>query len=340
MKNKISFFIVPALLFTVLLLFSCENSTEKTEVYYLQSYNLSETQIEIVENLVCKKINQITQEDLNGVTQITVAGKNVSPSSSVISEQSVSDYKFSGKTYKYDESYGNELSILGIFEALKDLTIFYEPFLTDASFLSNLINLTSINITMTNIRDFTCLEMLGKLKFVTIFNSPAEKINFNQYNTIKEFLMTASLISDASVFDMLNENINRINISHNKVSIANLDVLQKFTELKHLTIGAPELDFSFLSGFNADIESLSIGGSKNIDLNYILVFKETLTDLEIFDTDDIDLTPIDELENIKKVSLFNVKNPVRGAKTQPESNTLYFDINFNLNFFGWFEYEE
>ncbi len=338
MKNKISIFLIPALLLTAILLFSCDNPVEDEIKPYMQKYNLSDIQEKIVEDILYQKIDKITEEDMLKVKTITIAGKNAEASNNAISETSSDHYKFSGKTYEYNESYGNELSVLGIFENLEELQILYAPDLNDISFLSNLKNLKSINITMTNIKDFTFLEGLEKLTAISIYNCPVEKIKFNQNNAIEGVTIVGSFISNASVFNELNKSINKINISFNKIPIDNLNTFQKFNELIYLFLGAPELDISFLKDWNTNIENLGIGGTDNLDLNNIVHFGDTLTYLEIFDTDGIDLTPVDEFENLNNIYLLNVKNPIRGTKTQ-QGNDILTELDFTFNFFSWFEYD-
>ncbi len=183
------------------------------------------------------------------------------------------------------------------------------------------------------------MEELSKLVSVNINTSPVEKIKFNQNNNIEEFLITGSLISDASVFSGLNKNISGFSVLFNKVPVANLKILNNFKDLTQFSIVAPELDLSFLSGLDANIESLWVGGTDNLDLNEIIKFNNTLTQLQIYNIENIDLTPIDKLENIESVILFNVKNSVKGTKTQPD-NSIFVDLVFNWDLFNWFEYEK
>lgn len=228
---------------------------------------------------------------------------------------------------------------MSLFKSLEYLQILYAPSLNDASFLSGLKELKTIRICMTNIRDFTFMEELSKLVSVNINTSPVEKIKFNQNNNIEEFLITGSLISDASVFSGLNKNISGFSVLFNKVPVANLKILNNFKDLTQFSIVAPELDLSFLSGLDANIESLWVGGTDNLDLNEIIKFNNTLTQLQIYNIENIDLTPIDKLENIESVILFNVKNSVKGTKTQPD-NSIFVDLVFNWDLFNWFEYEK
>jgi len=304
---------------------------------FIDFSQISKRQIEILESILNKTIDNVKIQDIEQVTNISIVGNHASKNEYMRSF-SPSSYKYGGKHYEYINDYGNDLSILKIFTSLETLTICFTPSLSDLSFLSKLEKLYSLRIEMTNVYDFSCLSNLENLTSIIIQCTPIEKIKFNEKNKIKELYISKAYISDATVFTILNE-IETLSVTYNKIIIENLNNLNNLTNLKRLEIIAPESNFSFLENLKADLNYLVIGGSDNIDLKNILHFNDTLNDFTLINSKNTDLTPLDELNKLNNITLYNVSDSIKGKKTSPEAIG-FNDLQISADVYDWYEYEK
>ena len=337
-KNKIRFMIF-LILTAFLLLTSCENDAKKNTSCYLEGLDLSEEQVTMVTEILGMEKMSVTEEDLASVRQITVAGRQIADGM-CLSEFGGTEYCVQGKQYPYEEGYGNELSVLAFFANLEELQILYAPALTDAAFLSSLSQLRTLNLCMTNIRDLSSLASLEKLTDVTIEVCPVETIAFHPDNRMNSVSLRDTRIGDASVFGTLSTNMTSLAIARHQVPVGNLDILERFTALDSLYIGIPDADLSFMKEMTAPLTYISVEGMDAPDLQNLQAFADTLTGISLRDVSCVDLTPLDLLPHLDSISMFHVTDPVRGEKTQKDSDSLEADVDMSLNFFKWFSYDE
>ncbi len=311
------------------------DKNEKFDV--VKKYKLSREETEFLEAMLNREAEKITEMTLERIEKLTIAGTQIIEDKSV--SALVRGYMLDGKTYNFTEGYGNELSALRVFENLKELTIMYAPSLTDISFVSSFSELSILRVFYTNVGDATAISKLPLLERVGFVMSPIEKLAFYPDNGIIAFTLCGTKITDAEAFMGLNHRLTALEWYNNSQELKNLDMLSYFTSLDTLFLDAQELDISFLSQMSCHFTGLYLGGIANKELSCLLKFNNTLTEARIYSCEGIDLTALDELKYLNRITLMAVTDSVRGEKTTKGALELR-EQPYVSDPYGWFEYDE
>ncbi len=307
--------------------------------YYLEQFDLTESERQIIESIFKLEEKHISEDNIKSIKRLTIAGREVEKDKGVDGYNSES-YRFKNKTRKYEESFTTEeLSFLRVFKHINYLEIFYAPNVSDISFLSDFANLTELKVTATNIKDFSFIKELVNLNSVCIITSPIESIELPSNNKITSFSISRGKLTSLSFLETLNENCAFLCISDNLTELTDLSYINRFKKLETLTVSAKNLNLSFLSEAEAKIHTLNIGGD-GLDLSDIKLLAESLEVVTISNSNGVDLRPLDEIKDLSKILLYNVKDPIRGELTKEGSEVLKLDTPFNPDILSWFEYAD
>ena len=186
--------------------------------------------------------------------------------------------------------------------------------------LSELSDLTWLDISETSIEDLSPVRNLNKLKVLRSNSTLIEDLSALKYNiTLEELEVANTTVEDLSVLSSL-RNLQKLNLNNTQVSrisnlkscpnltslnlggtrIANVGVLQDLTELKSLDISNTTVrDLGPVSNIK-DLQSLNISGSAVSNLQALSTM-ENLRELYCSNTSISDLTPLKGNRRLSKI---------------------------------------
>ena len=339
MKNGVR--IVMIVFFSLLLLcfFGCGAPDDADKDQNVSVAGYSKTETEFLEKLFNKKCTDITEDDFNRITRLNIVGEHITADNYDLSIGFDSKgYSFNNKRYNYISSCGNDLSFLSKFQNLTELGIYFTPALNDISYISDMQKLTSLTLVMTNVSDLSFVKNLHELRALYVEASPVKKVDIDNHNHLDKvhFLNT-----NLSNLDFLSTciHLHTLAISFNKIPLQNTDIISSLNHLSYLDIAAPQTDFSFLSAVSAPLNTLRVGGDSEFDLKLSATIRNNLTTFIVVSSKYVDLTPLDNCEKLKNISIFDVDTIKTGTKVN-QQDVNYYSSDVSLNLFSWWENEK
>lgn len=332
------------IILVILVLSSCHNDNPNTENETAENSNktdpffvseqLNDTEVEILEEITGKEINQISEDDLLAVNTINIIGKNISVSSYKKSF-SKEGYVYNGTLLPYGDDLGSSLSILNNFSNLHTLGIYFCESLNNVSFLGALTNLEELTVVMTSVTDFSVLQKLENLSYLEIRCSPVDTIAFSNSDMLKHIYISNSNISDLTPFEHL-LNLEVFSLIFNRAEISETDALCSLEKLNTLELIAPNYDLYFISKLNApSLTKLVLGGYDNIDLQQICSISSQLSSFQLKNSNSTDLTPLDSLPDDCSIQISLSENCIHGKRTtNGASRYSYSSISHDI--FDWY----
>ena len=253
--------------------------------------------------LLGKDADTITEEDIDGVSSILIAGNHASLNRMENIPFGKDGYSWKGSVAGWDEQYGTELKELDVFQNVTELSILYNSSLDDIGFVSKMKHLKKLKIHMGAFSDISTLKSCQELEDLEIVGVT----NLKDISAVGELTNLKRLkISGCSVEDLEPvsglTHLEELIVTYNCTDIANIDSLGKLNGVTTLYLICPNIDISFLRDSGIRPQILSIGGGK-IDLSVLSGIKG-LNILNIEETEIGDLSPLAD-SDIPSISLYN-----------------------------------
>ena len=205
--------------------------------------------------------------------------------------------------------------------------------------LSELSDLTWLDVSETSIEDLSPVRNLNKLKVLRANSTLIDDISALKYNiTLEELEVANTTVEDLGVLTSL-RNLQKLNVANTQVSritnlkscpnltslnlggtrIANIGVVQDLTQLKSLDISNTAVRDLGPVGSLKDLQSLNISGSAITNLQ-ALSEMENLRELQCSNTAVSDLTPLKSHRRLSKVYCDHSKIGVMEASAFTKDN--------------------
>ena len=205
--------------------------------------------------------------------------------------------------------------------------------------LSELSDLTWLDVSETSIEDLSPVRNLNKLKVLRANSTLIDDISALKYNiTLEELEVANTTVEDLGVLTSL-RNLQKLNVANTQVSritnlkscpnltslnlggtrIANIGVVQDLTQLRSLDISNTAVRDLGPVGSLKDLQSLNISGSAITNLQ-ALSEMENLRELQCSNTAVSDLTPLKSHRRLSKVYCDHSKIGVMEASAFTKDN--------------------
>lgn len=250
-----------------------------------------------------KDAETITEEDIDKVYGILIAGNHASLNRSENIPFGKDGYSWKGTRVGWDEEYGTSLSELRVFRNVTELSILYNPSLDDISFVSEMKHLKKLRIHMGAFSDISPLKScteLEDLEIVGVTNLKDISV-VGELTNLKRLKLSGCSVEDLGAVGNLTK-IEELIVTYNSTDIANIDSAGKSGKLTTLYLICPNIDISFLKNSAARPKILSVGGGK-LDLS-VLSEINGVNILNIEEAEIDDLSPLADSDALN-ISLYN-----------------------------------
>lgn len=266
-------------------------------------------------------VEQIGAEHLTGNKTITIVGKHLTAGEYIVCTTN-GGYVYKDNTYTFaEDTVGDSLDVLRYFTDVEKLAIYYNPGVTDFSFLAEMKNLKELTLLYSGVEDLSVLKNHAKLEKLSVTAAlQFSKLELHPDAPLKEVAIEGALLSDMSIFGRY-PSLTSLSISFSRVPLINTDVYAQLPNLSWIVCIAPDTDFRFLQKLSADLSlnMLRIGGTDNISLENIPLLA-TLLNFDLYECSGVDLTPLDAFAG--SIGLVGVTDVVRGVRTTSGADDL------------------
>lgn len=191
--------------------------------------------------LLGKDADTITEEDIDGVSSILIAGNHASLNRMENIPFGKDGYSWKGSVAGWDEQYGTELKELDVFQNVTELSILYNSSLDDIGFVSKMKHLKKLKIHMGAFSDISTLKSCQELEDLEIVGVT----NLKDISAVGELTNLKRLkISGCSVEDLEPvsglTHLEELIVTYNCTDIANIDSLGKLNGVTTALSDLPE----------------------------------------------------------------------------------------------------
>jgi len=217
-----------------------------------------------------------------------------------------------------------------------DENVFQKWKIEDASFLSGLTQLQSLDLRNNQITDISFLSGLTQLQSLYLRNNQITDISFlSSLTQLQSLYLRNNQITDISFLSSLTQ-LQSLNLSENQIT--DISFLSSLTRLQSLNLSSNQItDYSFLSGLT-QLQSLNLSHNQITDYSFL----SGLTQLKSLDLSSNQITDISFLSGLTQLqSLYLINNQITdisflSSLTQLQSldlrNNQITDISFLSGF--------